>query len=247
MMLDGKVVLVTGATGGIGTAICHQAAHHGARVMVAYRSQKQKAQDLLSKLPHQTTQHIMLQLDVSEANSVQQAIKQILKSCGRLDGLVNNAGLTKDNLLLRLNEVDFMAPINTNLKGAFLCSKAAVRPMLKARAGSIVNISSIIGHRGNAGQANYAASKAGLEAFSKSLAQEVGSRGIRVNCVAPGFINTPMTQSLPAEVQQKYLQAIPLGRFAEAKEVAEAVCFLLSPQAAYITGSTLHVNGGLSL
>lgn len=246
-MLQNKVVLVTGATGGIGSAICRQAAQYGAQIALGYRTQNaQSLLEELSKTPNHTdAQHIMLRLDVTSEESVQAAVKQVQSTYGRLDGLVNNAGLTKDNLLLRMSEADFMAPIHTNLRGAFLCSKAALRPMLKARAGSIVNISSVIGHRGNAGQANYAASKAGIEALTKSLAQEVGPRNIRVNALAPGFIDTAMTQNLSAEVKQSYLKAIALARFAKPQEVAEAVCFLLSDKASYITGSTLHINGGL--
>ena len=186
-----------------------------------------------------------LQLNVSDEASVASGFEQVLSHFGKLDGLVNNAGITKDQLLLRMKTEDFMSVIDTNLKGTFLCTRAAVKAMLKARKGSIVNITSVIGEMGNAGQSNYAASKAAVEAFSKSAAQEVGSRGIRLNCVAPGFIVTEMTDALNEQQKTAILSKVPLGTLGDVDDVANATAFLLSPESKYITGHTLSVNGGL--
>ncbi len=243
MDLKGKCVLVTGSSRGIGAGIASYLAHQGAQVAVTYSTQSQSAEKLISQLPG--SGHLCLQLDVSKEDSVITAVDQVLKTYDRIDGVVNNAGITCDQILLRMKTVDFDQVINTNLRGTFLVTKQVIKPMLKARSGSIVNITSVIGHTGNAGQANYAASKAGIEAFSRSVAKEMASRGIRVNCVAPGFIDTDMTDALDVKQKESILNSIPMGRMGLADDVAKAVGFLLSSESAYMTGQTLHVNGGL--
>ena len=242
-LLTGQKVLVTGGSRGIGAAIARELAHEGASVAITYVSREDAAQAVLKDLPG--SGHLALKMDVGQEASVDEGIDQLLKTWGQIDGIVNNAGVTKDGLLLRMKTEDFDNVVQTNLKGTFLVTRAALKPMLKARKGSIVNITSVIGQTGNAGQANYAASKGGTVAFSKSAAAEVASRGIRVNCVAPGFINTEMTGVLTDDQKKMILSEIPLGRIAEAKEVAQAVAFLLSDRASYITGHTLSVNGGM--
>ncbi len=184
-------------------------------------------------------------LDVNDAAQVESVLKNIADNYGSISILVNNAGITKDMLLMRMTEEDWDAVLSTNLKSVFRLSQAVLRPMMKARYGRIISISSVVGHMGNAGQANYAAAKAGMTGFSKSLAREVGSRNITVNCVAPGFIDTDMTKDLPEEHRNKLLEHIPLARLGSAQEVAAAVAFLASPDAGYITGETIHVNGGM--
>lgn len=241
--LDGKTVLVTGSSRGIGAGIARRLAAEGARVAVTYAGNAHAADHVLKSLAG--SGHLKLQLNVSDEASVQAAFDEITKSFGHLDGLVNNAGITKDQLILRMKPEDFMAVIETNLKGAFLCTRAAVKMMIKARAGSIVNITSVIGEMGNAGQSNYAASKAGIEGFAKSIAQEVASRGVRVNCIAPGFIVTEMTDVLNDQQKQAILGKVPLGTLGDVDDIAAAAAFLLSPESKYITGHTLSVNGGL--
>ncbi len=189
--------------------------------------------------------HLLLKLDIADEASVASAFEEISAKWGRIDGLVNNAGVTRDQLLLRMKTDDFQAVLDTNLKGTFLCTRAAAKMMLKARSGSIVNITSVIGEMGNAGQSNYAASKAGTEGFSKSVAQEIGSRSIRVNCVAPGFIVTDMTDAMTEQAKAAILSKVPLGTLGDVDDVANAVSFLLSDEAKYITGHTLSVNGGM--
>jgi 3-oxoacyl-[acyl-carrier protein] reductase len=185
-------------------------------------------------------------MDISQPSSVEEGFKQVLEHFGgELHGLVNNAGITKDQLMLRMSPEDFNQVLQTNLMGTFLCSKAALKPMMKARRGSIVSITSVIGQMGNAGQANYAASKAGIEAFSKSLAKEMGSRGIRVNCVAPGFIVTDMTHGMTETQKDSLLKSLPLNRLGEVRDISNSVAFLLSDAASYMTGQTLSVNGGM--
>lgn len=239
----GKNILVTGSSRGIGAGIARYLAEEGARVAVTYSSGAESAQKVVAGLPG--TGHLCLQLNVSDEASVTAAFEEIAKQFGQLDGLVNNAGITKDQLLLRMKTEDFQAVIDTNLKGVFLCTRAAVKMMLKARTGSIVNITSVIGEMGNAGQSNYAASKAGVEGFTKSVAQEVASRSIRVNCVAPGFIVTEMTDVLSDQQKEAILGKVPLNQLGDVNDIAAAAAFLLSADAKYITGHTLSVNGGL--
>lgn len=242
-MLKGKRVVITGASRGIGAGIAKYIAAHGARVALTYAASKEQADKVLAELPGEG--HLSVPLDVSQVTSVEQCFDQVLNTFGGLDGLVNNAGITKDQLLMRMKEEEFDAVINTNLRGAFLCTRAVMRPLLKARAGSIVNISSVVGQMGNPGQANYSASKAGLEGLTRSVAMEVASRSIRVNAVAPGFIVTDMTHALEDKQKDAITARIPLQRLGSVDDVAGAVGFLLSDMSVYITGQVLHVNGGL--
>lgn len=239
----GKSILVTGSSRGIGAGIALRLAQAGARVAITYSSNPASAEKVLAGLPG--SGHICLQLHVGDEASVLAAFEQISKEFGQLDGVVNNAGITRDQLLMRMKAEDFQSVIDTNLKGTFLCTRAAVKMMLKARSGSIVNITSVIGEMGNPGQSNYAASKAGVEAFSKSVAQEIGSRNIRVNCIAPGFIVTDMTDALNEQQKAGILAKVPLNTLGDVDDVANATMFLLSQDSKYITGHTLSVNGGL--
>lgn len=241
--LAGKKVFVTGGSRGIGAAIVRLLASRGAQVAFTYSSNEASAQKVLSELPG--SGHFCLSMNVADTASVEAGVDQVVAKFGEVDGVVNNAGITKDGLLLRMKAEDFDSVINTNLRGTFLVTKSFLKSMLKARKGSIVNITSVIGQTGNAGQANYAASKGGTEAFSRSTALEVASRGLRVNCIAPGFIGTEMTEVLTEDQKKAILEKVPLGRIAEAQEVAAAVAFLLSDDSKYITGHTLSVNGGL--
>lgn len=242
-MLSGKKILVTGGSRGIGAEIVKTLASAGAKVAFTYSSNQASAQQVLESLPGEG--HRILAMNVADENSVTTALESLIADWKEFDGLVNNAGITKDNLLMRMKSDDFDSVINTNLKGTFYLTKAITKLMMKSRKGSVVNITSVIGQTGNAGQANYAASKAGVVAFSKSIALELGSRNVRINCIAPGFIETDMTEVLSPEVKQKIMDKIPLQRMGSSKEVAEAVKFLLSDQSSYITGHTLSVNGGL--
>lgn len=241
--LEGKKYFITGGSRGIGAAIVKHLASQGATVAFSYAARKDAAEAVLASLPGNG--HMIVPLDIQAEASVQEASQAVLSTFGDVDGLVNNAGITKDQLLLRMKSEDFESVVRANLLGTFLVTQSFLKPMLKARKGSIVNITSVIGQTGNAGQANYAASKAGIEGLSKSTALELASRNIRVNCVAPGFIATDMTQSLTADQKTRILEKIPLGRIAEADEVAKAVAFLLSDDSQYITGHTLSVNGGM--
>lgn len=241
--LQGKKIIVTGGSRGIGASIVRLLAEEGAQVCFTFSSREDAAAEVAKSLPGEG--HFYLKLDVASEESVSQAIEQISQKWSEIDGLVNNAGITKDQLLLRMKPEDFDAVIKTNLRGTFLMTKALTKIMMKARKGSIVNITSVIGQTGNAGQANYAASKAGTEAFSKSVAQEIASRNVRVNCVAPGFIATEMTHVLNEETKAKILANIPMNAIGEGTDVAYAVRFLLSEESKYITGHTMSVNGGL--
>lgn len=241
--MTGKKVLITGASRGIGAGIAHLLAEEGAQVAITYVSRPDVAEKVLAGLPGQG--HIMVEMNVSDSNSVVSGFEQTLARFERLDGLVNNAGITKDQLILRMKDEDFNSVIETNLRGAFLCARQAIKVMLKARAGSIVNMSSVVAQMGNPGQANYAASKAGLEGLTRALALEVSSRQIRVNAVAPGYIVTEMTAALDAKQQEAIQSRIPLGKLGQVRDIAAATLFLLSDESTYITGQVLGVNGGL--
>ncbi len=241
--LQGKKIIVTGGSRGIGASIVKLLAESGAQVCFTYSSREEAAAEVAKSLPGEG--HFYLKLDVASEESVNQAMEQITAKWSEIDGLVNNAGITKDQLLLRMKAEDFDAVMNTNLRGTFLMTKALSKIMMKARKGSIVNITSVIGQTGNPGQANYAASKAGTEAFSKSVALELASRNVRVNCVAPGFIATEMTHILSEDAKAKIMDKIPMNSIGEGNDVANAVKFLLSEESKYITGHTVNVNGGL--
>jgi 3-oxoacyl-[acyl-carrier protein] reductase len=244
--LTGKTVLVTGGTRGIGRAIVEAFAKAGANVAFTYRSSTDAAGALVEALDEQGTEALSLQGDVADFDVAQSHVDAVLDRFDTLDVLVNNAGITRDGLMLRLQEEDWDAVLDTNLKGVFNFSKAAYRPMMRS-GGAIVNISSVVGTTGNAGQTNYAASKAGIVGFSKSLAKELGSRDVTVNVVAPGYVQTDMTDELDDDTRDTILDAVPLDRLAEPSEIADAVLFLASPAADYVTGHVLHVNGGLSM
>jgi 3-oxoacyl-[acyl-carrier protein] reductase len=244
MMLNGQIALVTGASRGIGAAIAQELGKQGA-VVIGTATSASGADQISQALQQSQIKGAGMALDVNDADQVDHLLKVIAAQFGDVTILVNNAGITRDTLLMRMKDDDWDAVIGTNLKSVYRMSQAVIRPMMKARSGRIINISSVVGHMGNAGQTNYAAAKAGMTGFSKSLAAEVGSRGITVNCVAPGFIDTDMTRELPEEQRQALLQHIPAGRLGQAEEIAAAVAFLASPKAAYITGETLHVNGGM--
>src|SRR4051794_19504745 len=225
-MLAGKVAVVTGGSRGIGRAIAVTLAESGANVAIFYAGNHAAAEETIAKIKETGQQGLSLQVDVASSEQVDAAMKQVLSTFGRIDILVNNAGITRDNLLMRLKEEEWDQVINTNLKGVFLCTKAAVRPMMKQRSGRIINISSIVGVMGNPGQSNYVAAKAGVIGLTKSTAKELASRGITVNAIAPGFIDTDMTAVLDEELKKQMLNHIPLGFFGEPKDVAETVKFL---------------------
>ena len=244
-LLDGKVALVTGGSRGIGRAIALRLGQEGADVAVCARN-VEAAGEVASEIEGLGRKCLVRACDVADTEQAGALIASTIEELGQLDILVNNAGVTRDNLLMRIREEDWDEVLAINLKGAFNCARAAVRPMLKARGGRIVNITSVVGLQGNAGQANYAASKADLIGLTKSLARELASRGITANAVAPGLVpETGMTGELAAEVQQQMLSAVPLGRAGTPEDVAHAVAFLASEQAAYITGQVLAVDGGM--
>ncbi len=245
--LSDQSVLVTGGTRGIGRALVDAFAQTGARVAFTYRSSSEAADELVDELTDQGVEALAIQGDVAETNAAQDTVDQVLDAWDTLDVLVNNAGITRDGLLLRLQEDDWDAVMATNLKGVFNFCKAAYRPMMRQRGGKIINISSVVGVTGNPGQTNYAASKAGIIGFSKSLAKELGSRNVTVNVVAPGFVETDMTAELSDSAQEAMLDAVPLGRPARPQDVASGVLYLASPAADYITGHVLHVDGGLAM
>ena len=244
--LAGKVALVTGASRGIGHAIALALGKAGATVIGTATSDAGAAA-ITQALNAAGIPGLGMTLDVANADQIQSVIAETTKGFGDTAILVNNAGITRDNLLLRMNDAEWDGIIDTNLKSVYRLSKAVLRGMMKARAGRIINVGSVVGSTGNAGQSNYAAAKAGMIGFTKSLAREIGSRNITVNCVAPGFIDTDMTRALSDEQRKMLVGNIPLGRLGDAADVASAVVFLAGPGAAYITGATLHVNGGMHM
>ena len=245
MRLSGKVALVTGSARGIGRSIAELFCAEGATVVVNDVGSDAGARETLAMLEAAGGKGSVEMFDVSDATQVDAGVKNILEAHGRIDVLVNNAGITRDNLLLRLSEEDFDAVLRVNLKGTFLLTKMVTRHMIKQRSGKVVNISSVVGMMGNAGQSNYAAAKAGIIGFTKATARELASRNITVNAIAPGFIRTAMTAALPEAVQKAFLAQIPLGRFAEPREVAELALFLASDASSYITGQVVGINGGM--
>ena len=244
MELEGQVALVTGASRGIGKAIALTLGSRGATV-VGTATTDAGAQSITSQFAEARIQGKGAQLDVKDAASIEPLVAEIERAYGSISILVNNAGIARDNLAMRMKETEWDAVIDTNLGSVFRLCKAVLRGMMKARSGRIINITSVVGSSGNAGQVNYSAAKAGVAGMTRSLAREIGGRGITVNCVAPGFIDTDMTRALGEAHRETLLQQIPLGRFGTPEDIAAAVAFLASPQAAYITGATLHVNGGM--
>jgi 3-oxoacyl-[acyl-carrier protein] reductase len=241
-----RVVIITGGSRGIGRAIAFRFADEKPKlVLLHYDPDDSAAKESLNRLADQGVQAEAHRIDVSNRGDVDRLFKDVLGRFGRVNVLINNAGITKDGLLMRMSEDDWDLVLGVNLKGVFHCSQAVIRSMIKERSGRIVNITSVAGQMGNASQTNYAASKAGIMGFTKSLAREVGSRGITVNAVAPGYINTEMTAILPDKLKQAFLQQIPLARVGEPEDVAEVVHWLCSRGAGYVTGQVIHVNGGL--
>lgn len=244
-LLEDKVVLITGASRGIGKAIAEKCVAEGAKVAFTYLSSEEKANALIAELAKDGGEVKGFKSNAADFDAAQKLIDNVMKEFGQIDILVNNAGITRDNLLMRMTEEMWDDVINTNLKSAFNLTKAVQRPMLKARKGSIINMSSVVGVSGNAGQSNYAASKAGMIGFTKSIAQEIGSRNIRCNAIAPGFIETEMTEVLDEKVVNEWRNAIPLKRGGSPEDVANAVVFLGSDMSTYITGQTINVCGGM--
>lgn len=245
-LLDGKVALITGGTRGIGKGIVERFLEEGADVAFTFVSSPEKANALAEELGKSGRKVLAIQSNAGDFNSAQAAVDQVVNAWGRLDILVNNAGITKDTLLMRMNEADWDAVINTNLKSVFNMTKAVLRTMLKQKSGSIINMSSVVGVKGNAGQANYAASKAGIIGFTKSVALELGSRNIRSNAIAPGFIETEMTGALDPKTVEQWREGIPLKRGGTPADIANACVYLGSDLSLYVTGQTLHVCGGMT-
>nr|WP_296033164.1 3-oxoacyl-[acyl-carrier-protein] reductase [uncultured Dorea sp.] len=243
--MEGKVAVVTGASRGIGKAIAINLASKGATVVINYNGSKERAEEVKNIIEAAGGRTVVRQCNVADFDACKEFIETVIKEYGRIDILVNNAGITKDGLLMKMSEEDFDQVLDTNLKGAFHTIRFALRQMIRQRSGRIVNMASVVGVSGNAGQANYAASKAGVIGLTKTTAREVASRGITVNAIAPGFIETDMTEVLPEKVKEASISQIPLGKFGKAEDVADAVAFLASDEAAYITGQVLHVDGGM--
>lgn len=247
MMLEGKTALVTGAAKGIGRAIALALAAEGAAVVVNYNGSREKAEQTAEEIRALGAESRVYQCNVADTEAAQTMIKEITAEYGRLDILVNNAGITRDNLIMKMSEEDFDAVISANLKGCFNTIKAVSRQMLKQRSGRIINITSVSGILGNAGQANYAASKAGIIGLTKTMARELASRGITVNAVAPGFVDTDMTQVLSDSVKEAAVSQIPLGHFGKPEDIANMVAYLASEKAAYVTGQIISVDGGMAI
>ena len=247
MNFEGKTAVVTGGSRGLGRAVCLELAEGGANVVLCYAGNEAAARETVRAVEALGAKALAVRCDVADAAQVDELVKAAQVAFGRIDILVNNAGITRDNLLMRMSEADFDAVVAANLKGTFLCMKAVSRLMLKQRYGRIVNLSSVVGLRGNAGQVNYAASKAGVIGMTKSLAKELASRGVTVNAVAPGFMETDMTAALPDAARSSAKEAIPMGRLGAPEDVAKAVGFLASDAAAYITGQVLAVDGGMAM
>ena len=246
-MLNGKIALVTGASRGIGREIALELAQNGATVIVNYNGSKDKADEVVDTIKKNNGIAESYGCSVADFTKTEEMIQYIIKTYGSLDILVNNAGITKDGLLMRMKENDFDAVIDVNLKGTWNCMKHATKIMMKQRYGRIISMSSVVGVMGNAGQVNYSASKAGIIGMTMSLAREVGSRGITVNAVAPGFIQTAMTDVLPEDIKESMAKQIPLGTFGQVSDIANTVVFLASDDARYITGQTIHVDGGMAM
>ena len=247
MIGEGRVAIVTGGGRGIGRAVAVRLANEGADVAISYRSNDETAESAAEEVRVAGVRCEIFKGDVASAGDVEALIKGVTEVFGRIDILVNNAGLTRDNLMMRMKEEEFDDVLNTNLKGTYLCTRAVLRPMIRARWGRIVNVSSVVGLVGNAGQANYAASKAGINGFTKSVAREVAQRGITANVVAPGYVETELTGSLPEKVKDQIRDQVPAGRFGDAEEVAEVVAFLAGEGAGYVTGQTVAVDGGMTM
>lgn len=243
--MQGRVALVTGGSRGIGRAIAVRLAQGGARIAIAYRSNDEAAAETVKLVREAGAECEAFKSDVSSSEDVAALIEGITESLGPVEILVNNAGTTRDNIMMRMKDAEFDEVIQTNLKGTYLCTRGVLRAMVRARWGRIVNLSSVVGLMGNAGQANYAASKAGIIGMTKSVAREVANRGITANAVAPGYVLTELTDGLPEEIKGRVLEQIPVGRFGEPEDVAEVVAFLVGDGAAYVTGQTIAVDGGM--
>lgn len=245
MLLEGKVAIVTGASRGIGRAVAISLAKAGAKVVINYAGNVAAAEEVKSLIETAGGQVMLMQADVANDEAVVAMVKQTMDTFGKIDILVNNAGITRDGLLMRMKESDWDAVMNTNLKGIFVCTKNVSKVMMKQKTGKIINMTSVVGIMGNAGQSNYAAAKAGVIGFTKSMAKELATRGITVNAIAPGFINSDMTAVLSEQVKEELATKIPVGRLGNPEDVAAAVLFLASDSANYITGQTLNVDGGM--